>query len=93
MGIEFFGTHAAFSAVVSVDDAEALLEWLQHNPQATADFSLCTHMHCANLQVLMAAGTSICQWPADPAFRSWLESVLPKLAGYADAPESERGEQ
>jgi len=76
MTIEYQKNHAVFSDVVSVQEAEGLLEWLQENPAARADLSACTHLHPANLQVLMAAQTAVGAWPADSELAGWLKSAL-----------------
>lgn len=75
MPIEFKKKVAEFRDVVSVDEAEALLEWLQKRPSAKIDLAACTHLHPANLQVLMAAKPAVIAWP-EPAFRAWLEPLL-----------------
>jgi hypothetical protein len=79
MMIEFQGQRAVFSQVVGVEDAEQLLAWLLRTPGAHADFQYCTHLHPANLQVLMAAATPVCVWPEDPALAAWLRSALRQL--------------
>lgn len=76
MPIEFKKTQAVFSEVVNVDDAEALLGWLQKKSSTKVSLSACTHLHPANLQVLMAAKPRIASWPTDANLRAWLESVL-----------------
>ena len=76
MGIEFTRNLALFRDVVSVDEAEGLLEWLQKNPAARIDLSSCAHLHPANLQVLMATPASVVAWPADSQFAAWLKSAL-----------------
>ena len=76
MAIEYRKSLVVFRDVVSVDDAEALLEWLQNKPAARANFAACTHLHPANLQVLMAAGTVVVEWPTEAAFADWLKSAL-----------------
>ena len=76
MAIEYRKNVVAFRDVVSVEDAEALLEWLQKKPTARADFSACIHLHPANLQVLMAAQPTVIAWPQDAAFADWLKSAL-----------------
>ena len=53
MAIVYKKNDAVFSDVVSVEDAEALLEWLQKKSAARVDLSACTHLHPANLQVLV----------------------------------------
>jgi len=76
MPIEFKKNQALFTEVVSVEEAETLLEWLQKKPSAKLDLSACVHLHPANLQVMMAAGVSIAAWPADADFAGWLRSAL-----------------
>lgn len=76
MAIEYRRSLAVFHDVVSVEDAEALLEWLQKRPAARIDFSRCSHLHPANLQVLMAARATVVAWPKEAAFGDWLKSAL-----------------
>ena len=76
MPIEFKKTRAVFRDVVSVEEAEGLLEWLQTRPAAKVDLSACSHLHTANLQVLMVAKTAISSWPKDAELRAWLEPAL-----------------
>jgi len=76
MAIEYQKNLATFSDVVSVEEAEALLEWLQKNTSARVDLSACTHLHPANLQVLMVAKPAISAWPTDPGLAAWLASAL-----------------
>ncbi len=77
MAIEFRKNLAVFRDVVSVDEAESLLEWLQKRPAAKVDLSACAHLHPANLQVLMAAQAGVTAWPRDSGFAQWLKSALP----------------
>jgi hypothetical protein len=76
MSIEFRKNRVIFRDVARVEEAEALLEALQKKPSAKVDLSACTHLHTANLQVLMVARPSIDSWPQDPELRTWLEAVL-----------------
>ena len=76
MAIQYKGKTAVFRDGVGVDEAETLLEWLQKRPSARIDLAACTHMHPANLQVLMAAGAKVGSWPDDPELRAWLEPAL-----------------
>ncbi len=76
MPIEFKRSRVLFRDEVSVEEAEGLLEWLQKRPAAKVDLSACSHMHTANLQVLMAAKASISGWPKNAELRVWLEPVL-----------------
>lgn len=76
MPVDYKKNKAVFTDVVSVDDAEKLLDWIQKNASAKVDLAACTHIHPANIQVLMAAGTAVSAWPQDVSLRSWLESAL-----------------
>jgi len=77
MAIEFQKKTAKFHDTVSVEEAEVLLEWLQKQPKGRIDLSACTHLHAANLQVLMTARPIIGAWPKDANLRVWLKSSLP----------------
>lgn len=80
MAIEFRKNQAIFRDVVSVDEAEGLLEWLQNKPSARIDLTGCTHLHPANLQVMMATKCRIASWPADENLYAWLEPALKPVA-------------
>ena len=81
MPIEFMPDKVIFRDVASVEEAEALLEWLQKTPNATVDLAVCTHLHTANLQVLMAARPVIAIWPEDNGLRGWLQAALKPAVG------------
>jgi len=74
--IEYMKNQAIFKDVVKVDEAEELLEWLQKKTTAKIDLSACTHLHSANLQVLMAAKTNVTAWPVNTEFADWLKRAL-----------------
>jgi hypothetical protein len=76
MPIEFKKNRVLFRDEASVEEAEGLLEWLQTRPTAKVDLSACSHMHTANLQVLMTARASIASWPKSAELRAWLEPAL-----------------
>ena len=76
MPIEFKKKQAIVTNVASVEEAEGLLEWLLNKPAATMNLSACTHLHPANVQVLMACKTRVTAWPTDSNLRAWLESTL-----------------
>ena len=76
MPIEYLKSEAVFRDVVVVDETEGLIEWLQKAPAAKADLSACEHLHPANVQVLMAAGTRISAWPTDVQLCAWLKTAL-----------------
>jgi hypothetical protein len=76
MAMEFKKKRVMLSAVVGVEDAETLLEWLQGKTATQVDLTACTHLHPANIQVLLAAGTQVTAWPADADLARWLQTVL-----------------
>lgn len=76
MPIDYKKNQALLREIVSVEDAETLLGWLQNKPSAKIDLSHCNHLHPANLQVLMAAGRPISAWPNDAGLRAWIEPAL-----------------
>lgn len=76
MPIEYKKNQALFRDIATVEEAEGLLEWLQNKPAAKVDLGACTHLHPANLQVLMAANSRIAVWPSDANLRAWLETAL-----------------
>ena len=77
MPVKFKDNRVVFLGVVGADEAEGLVGRLQQNPAAQADLSACTHMHPANLQVLMAAGTKVWAWPVAEELGVWLKTALP----------------
>jgi len=77
MAIEYQKRTARFQDTVGVEKAEALLERLQEQPKSRIDRSACTHLHAANLQVLMAPKPGISAWPRNANLRVWLKSSLP----------------
>ena len=76
MPIEYKKNQALFRDIATVEEAEGLLQWLQNKPAAKVDLGACTHLHPANLQVLMAANSRIAVWPNDANLRAWLETAL-----------------
>ena len=76
MPIEFKRSSAVFRDVISVEEAEGLLEWLQRKPGAKVDLASCSHLHTANLQVLMTARPRLSGWPENAQLRAWLETAL-----------------
>jgi len=77
MGIIFeHKKKASLIDFVSVEDAEGLLEWLIANPKGKVELAGCTHLHAANLQVLMAAKPIIASWPANEELALWLKRAI-----------------
>lgn len=76
MAMTFSPNHAVFAGIVSVEDAEPLLEEALAWSDATLDLHECTHLHPASLQVLLAAPCRVERWPSDPVLAAWLASAL-----------------
>ena len=76
MAMSYRGNVARFADTVGVEEAEAFLAWLHEHPQPKLDLSACTHLHAAQLQVLMAARLPIAAWPEDGSLMMWLKAAL-----------------
>jgi hypothetical protein len=90
MAIRYLKKYAALEGVVSVDDAEALVQWIQKQPSPAVHLGKCEHVHGAVLQVLMALRPRIAALPADPLLAAVLERAIP---GRAEAPTPARSAQ
>jgi hypothetical protein len=62
--------------VCAVEDAEALLHQVQDGAQLI-DWSGCTHLHTACLQVILASGLPVRGAAANPALAHWVGKLLP----------------
>ncbi len=72
MSIRYLKKHAALEDIVTVEDAETLLDWLKNQPKPGVNLSKCVHLHTAVLQVLLITRARI-QGPInDP----WLAQAL-----------------
>jgi hypothetical protein len=76
MPIEYKKNQAVFAGVASVEEAEPLLAWIQERKSPKVSLRACTHMHPANLQVLMAAKATVIDWPEDETLSAWARSAL-----------------
>jgi hypothetical protein len=76
MAITYAEDSAVFDGTVNIEEAETLLEWVQQQPAGSVDLVGCTHLHAANLQVLMAAQLRVAAWPRDENLKTWLEAAL-----------------
>jgi len=73
MGIRYLKKHAALEGVVSVEDAEALQQWLKNHPSPAVNVRKCQHLHAAVLQVLLALQPRIQGEIADPLLAAALK--------------------
>lgn len=76
MTITYRKKRLVLSETVGVEDAEALLTELQGQSDVKVDLSDCTHLHPANLQVLLAAGVRVQAWPRNQELAQWLQTIL-----------------
>jgi hypothetical protein len=76
MPITYKKGRVVFHDMAGGEDAESLLEWLHKYPKGKIDLSACTHLHPANLQVLMASKRLIFAKPKDRRLSDWLDSAL-----------------
>lgn len=53
MPVRYLKTHAALEGIVTVEDAEALTQWLQARKNPKVHLARCEHMHTAVLQALV----------------------------------------
>ena len=80
MAVVYKKNCVVFSEVAGAEDAEELLEWLSRHPKGKIDLAACSHLHPANLQVLMAAGRTSYLSPSDPGLAAWVASALQPAA-------------
>lgn len=74
--------------VCTVEDAEVLTQELQAGA-AVIDWTACTHLHTACLQVILAAGRPVRGTPANPELARWLVPILPRPAPLRAEPDLE----
>jgi len=60
------------SGKCSVEDAETLLQLLQQFPSASLDWTDCTELHTAVLQVILAGRPVVMGTCGDPFIAEWL---------------------
>ncbi len=53
MPVRYLKTHAVLEGIVTVEDAEALTQWLQARKNPKVHLARCEHMHTAVLQALV----------------------------------------
>jgi hypothetical protein len=66
-----------------VEDAEALLQLLQAQPEGPVDWSACTRLHTAVLQVLMAAAPPMRGECGDALVARWSPVGVAERPGHA----------
>lgn len=81
MAIDYQDTQATFKEVVSIQEVDALMEWLLAHPDATIDLQDCQHLHLAALQALTFAKRPITAWPTEETLTLWIKSLLTQPQG------------
>jgi hypothetical protein len=66
MPVRYLKKHAALEGYVTVEDAEALANWLRDQNAPAVHLGKCDQVHGAVLQVLLALGPRISAPPPDP---------------------------
>ena len=77
MPVRYLKKHAALEAVVTVEDAEELTQWLRQQAAPAVHLGKCEHVHGAVLQVLLALKPSLCAPPVDRWLAAVLKAALP----------------
>lgn len=66
MGIRYLKKHAVLEDIVTVEDAEALFDWLKQQAKPAVNLSKCLHLHAAVLQVLLMVQPKVVGAVNDP---------------------------
>ena len=66
MGIRYLKKHASLEDIVTVEDAEALFDWLKQQTKPAVNLSKCVHLHAAVLQVLLMVRPKVVGAVSDP---------------------------
>jgi hypothetical protein len=62
----------------AVEDAEPLLQMLQADPTPAIDWTTCSHLHTAVVQVILASGAARTGPCGDAWAQKWLVPELPE---------------
>jgi hypothetical protein len=86
MALNFIENTAVINGASVVEDALPLLEFLRTRDGATLDLGLCTHLHTAVLQVILAARPILAAPPAEAFLARWLLPALERRNSAATSP-------
>lgn len=75
MSVRCAGDTVLLEDVCPVEDAETLMHLLQAGA-SHVDWSGCTHLHTACLQVLLVSGLPVRGLPSSTALARWVEPLL-----------------
>ena len=65
----------------AVEDAETLLQLLQATTPGRCDWTRCSYLHTAVIQVILAAGPTLIGPCGDPWTEQWIASFLSETRG------------
>jgi len=77
MPIHYDDTCAVFEDDCAAEEAEALLDWLRSQADATVDLTRCVHLHTAVFQVVIATTPRIIAPPKDQFLADCLAASMP----------------
>ena len=72
MPVEFKNNTAILTDLVSIEDAEALFNWLLERKKPKMDLSELSHIHTACLQLLLVFKPEIIAHPEQEDLKYWL---------------------
>ncbi len=82
MAIQYGKTVVKFIDMVSVEDTEALWQWMQQHPSGKINLAKCQHLHTSILQLLILTKPTISAWPQDVVFKNVLQMCLAAPSGH-----------
>lgn len=85
MTIRLAGDAVILEDICTVEDAESLAQALQTGA-TVIDWTNCTHLHTACLQVILAAGALTRGVPVNADLALWLAPLLPSEKACASSP-------
>ena len=62
----------------AVEDAEPVLQMLQAAPTPAVDWTTCSHLHTAVVQVILASGAALTGPCGDKWVQNWVAPELPQ---------------
>lgn len=72
MAVEFIENKAIFKNTVTIEEAEAVFEWLLREKDVEVDMIECEHIHTAVFQILAILKPKILL-PKDEELKKWIE--------------------
>ena len=72
MPVEFKNNTAILTDLVSIEDADALFNWLLERKKPKMDLSELSHIHTACLQLLLVFKPEIIAYPEQEDLKYWL---------------------